>query len=305
MSASFISFGEVLWDNLPDGSVPGGAPMNVAVRLASLGHSAGIISAVGTDEKGDRLKRFLRSRNVDTAYIQEHASLPTGDVNVSVTADGIPSYDIVSPSAWDRIVVMKDAVEAFRTADAVIFGSLACRSRTSKETLFRLLEMKQYAVFDVNLRAPNISLPLVEELMQLSDLIKLNEEEFHLICAATGSDDIRKNIQTLSQQSGAEIICVTRGNKGAIIYAEEEFFEHSGFTVPVADTVGSGDSFLAGFLSSIFTGASPVQSLEFACALGAMTAARAGANPEFSIAEIQHFIGHHTQQKSGPQDNVR
>ncbi len=293
LNKSFICFGEVLWDNLPDGSVPGGAPMNVAVRLASLGHSAGIISAVGTDEKGARLKRFLRSRNVDTAYIQEHESLPTGDVNVSITAEGIPTYDIVSPSAWDRIVATTDAVEAFRNADAVIFGSLACRSSASKETLFRLLEEKRYAAFDVNLRAPYISLPQIEDLMQHSDLIKLNDEEVNIVCAATPADDIRRNIRSLSQRSGAAVVCVTRGNNGAIVYAEGAFVEHSGFIVPVADTVGCGDSFLAGLLFSMKSGRSPAQSLEFACALGAMTATRKGANPEFSLEEIQHFIDHH------------
>ncbi len=290
MSAVFICFGEVLWDNLPDGAVPGGAPMNVAVRLASLGHRSAIISSVGNDGHGERLLQFLRSRDVDTSYIQKHPSYPTGEVNVSVDAEGIPSYDIVSPSAWDGIDATTDALSAVRNADGIIFGSLACRSSESKRTLFRLLEEKRYAAFDVNLRAPYISLPLVEELMRQSDLIKLNDDELRMICSDTGTDDVNKNIRSLSERSGAEIICVTRGKDGAVIFADGEFIEHGGFSVPVADTVGCGDSFLAGFLSSMTGGRTLGQSLEFACALGAMTATRKGANPEFSGAEIQDLI---------------
>ncbi|MBP6673306.1 MAG: carbohydrate kinase, partial [Bacteroidetes bacterium] len=189
MSAVFICYGEVLWDNLPDGAVPGGAPMNVAVRLASVGHRSGMISSVGNDEHGEQLLQFLRSRDVDTSFIQKHPSYPTGEVNVSVDAEGIPSYDIVTPSAWDGIGVTNDAVTAVRNADGIIFGSLACRSSESKKTLFRLLEENPYAAFDVNLRAPFVSLPLVEELMRQSDLIKLNDDELRMICSDTGTDD--------------------------------------------------------------------------------------------------------------------
>jgi fructokinase len=290
MSAVFICFGEVLWDNLPDGAVPGGAPMNVAVRLASLGHRSAIISSVGNDGHGERLLQFLRSRDVDTSYIQKHPSYPTGEVNVSVDAEGIPSYDIVSPSAWDGIGVTSDALSAVRNADGIIFGSLACRSSESQKTLFRLLEENPYAAFDVNLRTPYISLPLVDELMRHSDLIKLNDDELETVCGATGSIDLKTNILSLAERSGAEIICVTKGRDGAVVYANGEFIEHKAFSVPVADTVGCGDSFLAGFLSSMTGGGTLSQSLEFACALGALTATKHGANPEFSAQEIRDFL---------------
>ena len=290
MSAGFICFGEVLWDNLPDGAVPGGAPMNVAVRLASLGHRSGIISSVGNDGLGEHLLQFLRSRDVDTSFLQKHPAYPTGEVNVSFDAEGNPSYDIVSPSAWDGIDVTNDALSAVRSADGIIFGSLACRSSESQRTLFRLLEESPFAAFDVNLRAPYISLPLIEELMRHSDLIKLNEDELRTVCAATGSDGLKTNILSLTERSGAEIICVTKGKDGAVVYAEGEFIEHNGFSVMVADTVGCGDSFLAGFLSSMSGGGTLGQSLEFACALGALTATKHGANPEFSAQEVKNFL---------------
>lgn len=295
MNTSFICFGEVLWDNLPDGAVAGGAPMNVAVHLAALGHSSGIISAVGTDEKGEQLRQFLFSRGVDTALIQKHISLPTGEVNVTLDADGTPSYDIVFPSAWDQIVANEDSLATVSSADAFIFGSLSCRSDVSKKTLFHLLEQKRYAAFDVNLRSPFISIPLVNELMEHSELIKLNDDELRMVIGERGSSDMKMNIRSLSERSGAEIICVTQGKDGAIVYAEEEFFEHGGFSVSVTDTVGSGDSFLAAFLSSRQTGASIARSLEFGCALGAMTATRKGANPKFSNEEIRTFIAHHSR----------
>ena len=47
-----ICFGEILWDVLPDGPMPGGAPLNVAYHLNKLGLSTSIISKIGNDEKG-------------------------------------------------------------------------------------------------------------------------------------------------------------------------------------------------------------------------------------------------------------
>ena len=67
-------------------------------------------------------------------------------------------------------------------------------------------------------------------------------------------------------------------------------YYNSGYKVKVADTVGSGDSFLAGLLYQLFTGNSPQNAIDFACALGALVAQNEGANPKITKEEIEKFM---------------
>lgn len=63
-------FGEILWDVLPDGKKPGGAPMNVAYHLNRLGIESHMISRVGDDRLGEELKEFLQKMGLTIDYIQ-------------------------------------------------------------------------------------------------------------------------------------------------------------------------------------------------------------------------------------------
>ena len=72
-----LCIGEVLWDRLPLGAKPGGAPMNVALQLNSIGMDATIASCVGDDDGGKELKAFLKESGLSTKYIQTDKYLPT------------------------------------------------------------------------------------------------------------------------------------------------------------------------------------------------------------------------------------
>jgi fructokinase len=70
------------------------------------------------------------------------------------------------------------------------------------------------------------------------------------------------------------------------------FYEHPGFSIELADTVGSGDGFLAGLLFQISKGTSPPETIEFASALGALIATYHGPCPDYHIEEITKLIVH-------------
>lgn len=290
MTASMICFGEVLWDILPSGPVPGGAPMNAALRLRSLGWDTGIISSIGNDTNGVALRDLLSGNGVECSLLQQHPSLPTGAVHVALDRTGSPSYDIVSPSAWDHIASDHTAIERVRTSACFLFGSLACRNDVSRATLLSLLEVAPCNVFDVNLRPPFISLPVIMQLSAHADIVKMNDEELLQLCGDTGTSDIRRNIRAMAERTTAKIICVTKGKEGAVVYADGIFLEHPGYRVKVVDTVGAGDSFLAGFVSELLSGKPLSRALAFGCALGAMVAGRKGANPVITPEEIDRFI---------------
>ncbi|MDO4640842.1 MAG: carbohydrate kinase [Neisseria sp.] len=287
------SFGEVLWDDLPDGKVLGGAPLNVLVRLQALGADTAIISRKGNDADGEELLRQIKSKNVDTSLLQTDARQATSLVKVSLDAYGVASYDIVYPCAWDKIEVESAALQRVAESDAFIYGSLSTRDAVSRQTLEELVKQARFRIFDVNLRPPHYEPDRLLEMMKQADLLKLNDDELYDLSEIYGSKlhSIEQNIRFLSDLTDSRQICVTLGGHGAVYYEDGKFYHHAGYRVKVADTVGSGDSFLAGLTYKLLTQTEPQAALAFACALGALVAAHHGATPDISLEEIERFMG--------------
>lgn len=286
------SFGEVLWDDFPDGKVLGGAPLNVLVRLRSLGVDGSIISRRGNDADGEELLRQIESKNVGTDLLQTDTEQATSLVKVKLDSKGSASYDIVYPCAWDRIEVQPEALERVAESDAFIYGSLSTRDEVSRATLAQLVERAKFKIFDVNLRPPHYDTDRLLEMMKNADLIKLNDDELHELAKTYGSKyhSLEQNVRFLAELSNTSRMCVTLGNHGAIYYQEGKMYHHSGFRVEVADTVGSGDSFLAGLTYKLLNNATPQEAVTFACALGALVASHHGATPEISLQQIESFM---------------
>lgn len=286
------SFGEVLWDDFPDGKVLGGAPLNVAVRLRALGADAAIISRRGDDENGEEIIRRIMEKNVSTEWIQTDGIHATGLVKVMLDSKNSASYEIVYPCAWDCIQIEETALKRVAESDAFIYGSLATRDEISRNTLNCLLKEAKYKIFDVNLRAPHYQTENLLALMEQSDFIKLNDDELYELAEKFGSpySSLEQNILFLAGLTNTESICVTLGNHGAVLYRYGEMYHYSGFRIAVADTVGAGDSFLAGLVYQLLKQTPPQEALVFACALGALVAARHGATPNISLQEIESFM---------------
>ncbi len=286
------SFGEVLWDDFPGGKVLGGAPLNVLVRLRSLGVDTSMISSRGDDADGEELLRQIESKNVNTDLLQVCKDQATSLVKVHLDACGSASYEIVYPCAWDRIQVEEAALQRVAESDAFIYGSLSTRDEVSRKTLEQLVEQAKFKIFDVNLRPPHYDTGRLLEMMKKADLVKLNDDELYELSKAYGSkhNSIEQNIQFLAKLSGTPRICVTLGSHGAIYFENGEFYRHCGYRVKVADTVGSGDSFLAGLTYKLLNNTPPQEAVSFACALGALVASHHGATPEISLKEIENFM---------------
>jgi fructokinase len=85
-------------------------------------------------------------------------------------------------------------------------------------------------------------------------------------------------------------VVVTRGSRGAVLLMEGVFYDHPGFTVELADAVGSGDAFLAGLLFKMTEGTDPPEAIEFASAMGALVASHHGPTPVYRTEEIRRLI---------------
>ena len=289
---NIVCFGEVLWDLLPSGKIAGGAPMNVAVHANQLGLNANIISAVGNDELGNGIKSFLESRGLSSENMQTINDYQTGIVEVTLDQKGSPSYTIIQPVAWDFIELTDANQKTVEQADALVFGSLALRNEVSKNTLLQLQLIAKLRILDINLRKPFYSADLVKELLDLADIVKVNDEELAMICDWCGqSGNELSNAKFLKDTFNLKGVIVTRGGNGAFFIDEKnKFAEHQGFKVSVNDTIGSGDSFLASFITKWLNGDSATKALEYACAVGAFVATQKGATPIINELDILNLM---------------
>lgn len=266
--------------------------MNVALRLNSLGAESSIISRVGNDQDGKDLLDYLKKESFDNTLVQIDQELPTGNVQVHLDATNTATYTISEPVAWDRISIESSHIERIAQSDAFIFGSLSCRNDASKHTLFNYLPHAKFKVFDANLRPPHYKLEIVLKLMLESDMIKLNEEELEEVVNFCNIDSksIEKQIIDLSAKTATEIICITLGAKGAILYQKGKFYRNPGYEVIVKDTVGAGDSFLASLVYHLVLKKSYQKALDLSCAMGSLVASKKGANPSVLQIEIDQFL---------------
>ncbi|MDR7208716.1 carbohydrate kinase [Flavobacterium piscis] len=287
-----VAYGEVLWDVFANEKKIGGAPLNVALRMKTLGCEVAMISCVGNDEDGKAIIDQVKSLGLDTNAIMQTEDFATGLVNVTLNERGSASYEISYPAAWDKIVLNDRAKNLATDADVLIYGSLVCRDKISRQSLEELLQTKVYKVFDVNLRKPHYSYEILEQLMHSADFIKFNDEELLEIAAAMHSPftGLEENMFYISEKTQVTAMCVTKGKHGALLMWEGQLYQNEGYPVKVADTVGAGDSFLAALITSLLGEKKPQTAIDFACAVGALVAEAPGANPEISNSRIENMI---------------
>ena len=183
------SYGEALWDCIPDGLFLGGAPFNAAYHLASLGVQSYPITCVGDDLLGDQVFERAKSAGLNTDFIKRHEILETGVALAKLDDQGNAEYDIRLPSAWDEIELSAEEMALLNELDAIIYGSLVTRSELSRDTLETLLEnFSGLKVCDINLRSPYDDLKRAIHFARLADIVKLNHDDLYRVIAANPMD---------------------------------------------------------------------------------------------------------------------
>ncbi|WP_343671023.1 carbohydrate kinase [Chitinophaga sp.] len=282
-----VCFGEILWDVLPGRELPGGAPMNVTYHLSKLGRKATLISRVGGDQRGIALIKIFEGRGIDTSFVQMGGNRKTGIVLANPNEAGDMKYDIVEDVAWDYIERQPDHEVLISQARYFVFGSLAMRSKTSRNTLLDLMELPCRKVLDINLRAPFINREHITYQLGKAEVVKMNEEELGLVAGWYGNYiGIEEKMRLVQDRFNIETLIVTRGAKGAAVSYHNQYYLHEGFKVQVADTIGSGDSFLAAFLSKFIENKDIDAALTFACKVGAFVATKEGGCPDYHVSEV-------------------
>jgi fructokinase len=297
-SPSVIALGEVLWDVLPTEKLLGGAPANFCHRLRQLGVNARMVSRIGKDALGEELARGLKALKFDQSLIQLDEQHPTGTVDVSLATDGNPTFTINTDVAYDFVEATPELLKAAEAASLICFGTLVQRSPRSRDTIYRVLEAAPNATkfLDINLRKNCYSAETVSESLRRADIVKLNTSEVTIISEllSLGVTTPRELALKLMQDFGVNTVLVTLGEKG--VYALDALGHECtvpGISIQVVDTIGSGDSFAAGFVSTYLAGAPLEECCHFGNLTGALNATKKGGMPDISPSELQLFLGKH------------
>lgn len=310
-----VCLGEALIDRLePWGDQPGqdclgGAPANVACALARLGTSAGLISRLGHDRAGEALQRCCAGREVDLRGVQWDPGRPTRIVLVTRDAEGDRCFGGFSGDRGEGFA--DQALDAtalprhvFADCRWLLIGSIPLASPASAAALHRAVALQQAGggavALDVNWRPSFWAMDAegarrhLEPLLEQVQLLKLAAEEATWLFRSTDPQQIA---QYLPQHPA---VVITDGGHGVAWALAGTSGRQTAPMVPVTDTTGAGDAFLAGLLHGLLQRPEPArpgdaaaveEAMAFACACGSIVCTGPGAiEPQPDAAGVQQFL---------------
>ena len=282
MKRYIVGLGEALWDVLPDGKKLGGAPANFAYHAAQFGLDTIAISALGEDKLAEETIEALKEHHLN--YLMPRVPYPTGTVQVTLTGEGIPTYDIKENVAWDNIPFNDEMMEIAKNARAVCFGSLAQRNVVSRENIHKFLDATPddcVKIFDINLRQQFYTKEVIKESLKRCNILKINDEELVLIGRMFGYPglDIENKCWLILGKYNLDMLVLTCGTNGSYVFTPGQMSFQETPKVEVADTVGAGDSFTGSFCASILNGKPVPEAHKTAVQVSAFVCTQNGAMP--------------------------
>ena len=297
--------GESLIDMIPEQTskgtsgfvpYPGGAIFNTAIGIGRLECPVGLMSGISTDIFGQQLMAELSASNVDTSNVIL-SDRPTTLAFVQLT-DGQASYLFYDENSAGRMIAVEDMPHELKSIAAFLFGGISLHCDPGAEAYVRFAETHAndaVVMIDPNIRPSFISNEVLfrdhmERMLKLADIVKVSNEDLNWFFP--GPENIETKIAKL-RKFGPAIVILTSGSSGVKAWKPEEdpIFVDS-LKVDVVDTVGAGDSFNAGFLTSLSKAgllnkptirlileSDIVAALNFGVRTAAKTVGRAGANP--------------------------
>lgn len=285
MNHIIVGMGEALWDVLPEGKKIGGAPANFAYHVSQFGFDSRVVSAVGNDPLGDEILEVFAEKQLK--HQLERVDYPTGTVQVTLDGEGVPCYEIKEHVAWDNIPFTDSLKRLALSTRAVCFGSLAQRNEVSRATINRFLDTMpdmegQLKIFDINLRQGFYTKEIIRESCQRCNVLKINDEELVTISRLFGYPgiDLQDKCWILIAKYNLKMLILTCGTNGSYVFTPGTVSFQETPKVPVADTVGAGDSFTATFCASLLKGKSVPEAHKLAVEVSAYVCTQSGAMPE-------------------------
>jgi len=301
MDPSVLVAGETLVDFLPDSPGPlatvesfdrraGGAPANVAVRLAQLDRPPWFWTRVGADPFGEFLAATLADHGVPNRFVERDSDAKTTLAFVSQNAEADADYTFYRNGTADTRLQSGTVPDGTLAAvDLVSVGGVALASDPARSAVRNLCERAAArdctVCFDPNAR-PELWRDTdfaaeVDGLLPSCDVVFATPGDLR---SAGFSGDDPETLAERVRERGPHTVFLTLGEAGSVAFAGEDApwgpatAEHGGFEVSVVDTTGAGDAFTAGVLASFARGETDLGAvLAFGNAVAAASTTSAGA----------------------------
>ena len=259
-----------------------GAEANVAIGLARLGHQAGWVGRIGADEPGELVLRTLRAEGVDVSGVIADPSRPTGLMLAERRIGDLVRVTYYRAGSAGSQVSAADILPRLAEGARLLHltGITAALSGTARrcvtEAAVRARETGVAVSVDVNYRSrlwtPAEARDTLLPLTGLADIVFASADELAMLA---GHNDLRVAAQEMLARGAGQVV-VKRGADGATVYRAGSSVSAPARNVPVADLVGAGDAFVAGYLSAYLDGAGTADSLDRATTTAAFAIARNG-----------------------------
>ncbi len=291
MKKNIVGLGEILWEKLPEKKILGGAPANFAYHVSQFGFNGSAVSAIGEDLLGKEILTALEEKELN--YLIETTDYPTGTVQVTLNAAGVPEYEICENVAWDNIPFTARTENLAKNTDTVCFGSLAQRNKVSRDTIRRFIQAmpeESLKIFDINMRLNYFTREVIHESLQLANMLKMNDDEIIRITALFGWEGTEQEIcRKILETYNLRVLIFTKGTDGSFVMTPHTTSFQSTPKVKVADTVGAGDSFTAAFTAAYLHGEKIEEAHKLATEVAAYVCLQHGAMPKLPDAYRELF----------------
>ena len=263
----FVVGGESLIDLVseprgPDGVIhmhahQGGSPYNCAIALAKLGNQSGFLCPISRDGFGSYLLEPLAEAGVKT-LLPDRVTAPTTLAVVTLNEKRQAAYEFYRGadrafSTEGMVSALPDGLDLYQIGgfcpivpeDAVVWAEVV-RAAIGKGATISI--------------DPNVRPSLVEDFagykqrlstfLDLAHVIKMSEED---LFALEPDLSIEAHAAALLNRPNCELVVVTLGEKGSLAFSASGRAKADIWSPPVfGDTVGAGDSLMAGVLSFLF-----------------------------------------------------
>ena len=259
-----------------------GSESNVAIGVRRLGHSAAWAGRVGADPIGRLVVRELRAEGVDVSHAAIDADAPTGFMlkvrRTTATSDVLYSRNDSAGSRLSPADLATDLIAATRVLH--ITGITMALSNSARDCVLAAVDVARShdvrVSLDVNHRTAlwtdAAARSALLDVASRCDFIFASEHEAALLVGVLGPEDAARAMADLGPQHAI----VKRGELGYVACIDGQLYSGAAMTVPVADPVGAGDAFVAGYLASWLEGATPADTLRTANYAGAFVVAVSG-----------------------------